>query len=146
MMPRSRPVECLLITHEPGLQRQITLGKLIWIHVRDGGGYFAYVNDVTVEWDLMRDLDAWGIAPCVLERMARMGIDEIHFCCKDEGVTYIANVGDVHRFGELKQFGTRGAHWHLPRRFWGKIAGIQMYRRTNRRLELEWLEPEVVHD
>lgn len=144
MIPRSRPVECLLVTFEPGLQREIILGKFIWVHVKNGTGYFAYVNDVTLEWDLMEELDAWGVAPCVLERMGRMGIEEIHFCCKDEGVTYIATTADVRRFGILRQFGKRGSHWHLPRRYWRAATGIQKYRRTNRRLELDWLEPEVV--
>jgi len=142
---RVKPAECLLVTEEPGLGREITLGKLIFVHVSDGTGYYAYVNDVTVEWDLMVKADAWGIAPNVLEQMRVMDIDAIHFCCKDEGVTYRTTAGDVRRFGTLCKLGQgRGAHWHLPRRFWSVTPGIQKYRRTHRVKRLDWLEPEVV--
>ncbi|HUV74780.1 MAG TPA: hypothetical protein VMW79_10760 [Anaerolineae bacterium] len=139
-----RARECVLTFVEPGLQRRVFAGKIVWLHVRHGGGIYAYMNDVRLDRDLMRDLDAWGVAPCVLEVMGRMAIDVIHYCCRDEDVTYVSSPGQVRRYGELLRCSGRGAHWHLPRRYWQRVKGIQRYRWINTQMELEWLEPEVV--
>lgn len=138
-----RARECLLLFVEPGLQRRVIAGKICWLHVRDGGGIYAYVNDVTVQRDLMRDLDAWGVAPCVLAVMDEMRVDLIHYCCRDEDVTYVSSPGEVRRYGELLQCSGRGTHWHLPRRYWQQVKGIQRYRWINSQIVLEWMEPEV---
>ena len=72
-----------------------------------------------------------------------MDIDEIHFVCREEGMTYIATPAEVRRFGELRKYGSRGTHWHLPRRFWRRNLGMLEYRWVNREWNLRWLEPEV---
>ena len=138
-----RALQRVIEFYEPDLGRMVTAGKFAWVRVNDDGGYWAYVNNVTVREDLMEELDAWGIAPCVLQAMERRDIDQIHYCSVIERLTYIADVGDVKRFGILKKYGTRGTHWHLPRRYWRKASGLLEYPWINRRLELEWLEPEV---
>ena len=138
-----RPRQCVITFDEPGLGREVKAGKFVWIQVtkRPKRGYWAYVNNVSVQWDLMQELDAWGIAPCVLQAMQEMGIDQIHFCCKEEKATYITDVATVKRFGILRKYGNRGTHWHLPRRYWNRPHGGLEYPWVNKEWHLKWLEP-----
>ncbi|HUW94554.1 MAG TPA: hypothetical protein VMW58_02105 [Anaerolineae bacterium] len=139
-----KPRQCVITFYEPGLGREVKAGKFVWLQVSGARGYMVYVNNVSLEWDLMRDLDAWGIAPCVLEAMKSMDIDEIHFVCREEGMTYIATPAEVRRFGELRKYGSRGTHWHLARRYWRRNLGTREYPWVNREWNLRWLEPERV--
>jgi hypothetical protein len=139
------PKECLIRFVEPGLQREVQAGKFVFIPIRDGKGQYAYVNTVKLEWDLMQEIDSWGVAPCVVQMMERMNIDVIHYCCTSEGITYVTNLWRVKQFGVLCSFGDRGTHYHLRRSYWNWVEGIQTYRHVheNRVLKLRWLEPEV---
>lgn len=141
-----RPRQALIRFVEPGLGREVQAGKFCQVSIRTGAGlraYWAYVNDVSVQFDLMQELDAFAVAPCVMEMMKRMDIDQIQYCCKQETLTYSTDLANLRRFGILKAYPPRGAYWHLPRRYWRKVKGITKYPWVKRVLELRWLEPEV---
>ena len=134
-----KPRECVLTFSEPGLGREVQAGKIVRVIVH-GGRRWCYVNNVSLAWDLMEELDAWGVAPCVILLMGEMGVNLIHYVCREEGVTYATDPETVKAKGVLASYGGRGQHYHLPRRYWHREDGKLEYPWTNKRVKLEWEE------
>lgn len=135
--------------YEPGLGRPIQAGKFVQPGVAKGIGCltearWVYQNNVGPD-DLMEVLDAWGVAPCVLDAMIKHGVDEIHYWCEEDQMTYVARPDRVLAEGIRQAHGKRGTYVHLPRASWDKHAGrIAYYPWASKLLTLAWIEPEKI--
>lgn len=135
---RQSAVRSLIEIYEPYLKRKIRLGKFDVTL----SGEPCYTVDLIGDHDRMEKLDAWGICPAVMDKMAELGINLIVVYDRSEDATYTTTREEVLRYGILRSFKPRGAYYHLSLSRWRREPGKAFdFRWTNRVIELQWAEP-----
>ena len=136
-MRHPAPIRALIELYEPYLRRRIRLGKF---DITPEGAP-CYTVDLSGDHDRMEKLDAWGVCPAVLEKMAELGIDLIVVYDKSQDATFTATRREVLERGILRAFPPRGAYYHLPLKRWKRLPGRTFtFPWTNRVMELKWAE------
>ena len=111
------PFGYVLETWEPSLAKGIRLGKFVQTHT----GRWAYCVDLAAG-DRLRQLRAWGIAPCVLKAMRERNVGTIRLHVKGEQYDLVVSLEDALRYGHLSSFeGRTSRHYHVPEDRWQRV-------------------------
>jgi hypothetical protein len=127
----------VLQTYEPALKRVVQLGKLA--RLADGRPAYVFDKDPSKR---LRQANAWGIAPCVLDAMAARGVEVIRANVRDPRGAYTLETTreEVLRQAILRGFkGRPVANYHMPEELWRRVP----HERTpfvTKVVRLPWVE------
>jgi hypothetical protein len=105
------------------------VGKVL--NVGSSRVFFSQVKDS----DLLRVLDAWSIAPEVIDLLEQLGVGQVDYYYARTKTLYTADLATIRQHGILKAMHSGiGRRYHVPRAYW---------RTTHLAYDVPFVEDEV---